>query len=157
MKRIIAIAFLLSLYTTAASAQDSVAAGGPAAQIKFINLDTTYDFGFVPAETVSQYTFEFKNTGTGNLVITDVHTELKYIKIQWPNKPIKHGKKGLITVSASPHEIGSFKDDLVITSNATAAPYPFLHISGAVIPSGDPGTPGSSSAPKSSKRAGRGN
>lgn len=150
MKQLFAITFLFSAFAVTTFAQDSTVMDK--AEIRFINLDTTYDFGYVPSQSTVQYRFEFKNTGKGNLVITNVHSELPYVKIQWPNKPVKHGKKGLIIVSVSPVEIGTFKDDLLVTSNATDSPYPFLHISGAIIPEGDQGTNGSSSAPKGGRR-----
>ena len=151
MKKFVAVCFLFSLCCTSLFAQDTTAKVVPDAQIKFVNLDSTYDFGFIPSETVTQYQFEIKNTGKGDLVITDIHCGLAIAKITWPHKPIKHGKKGIIAVSITPHEIGSFKDDMLITSNATDKPYPFIHISGAIIPQGDPGSPGNNAAPKKGK------
>ena len=120
----------------------------PSPQIKFTSLDTTYDFGDVPAQSVAQYKFEFKNTGKEDLIIKDAHCALPIARVTWPATPVRHGKKGIITVILTPLEIGTFKDDVYITSNATALPYPFLHISGAIIPEGDPGTSGTSSSPK---------
>jgi hypothetical protein len=153
MKRILILAFICFLSTAYSRAQQA----DPHATMKFINLDTTYDFGDVPMGMSAQYRFEFKNEGKDDLVITEAHCAIAGVKIAYPNKPVKHGRKGLITVSVPTQDIGSFKDDVYITSNASSAPYPFLHISGAVIPAGDPGAPPSSSAPKSAKRAARGN
>ncbi len=107
------------------------------AQIRFINKDSVYDFGSVSRDEPSAYQFEFKNTGQEVLIISNIKSDDSDIKIRWPNKPVRHGKKGLITVSYVPKPDagpGSFKTDLFITSNATKDPYPYLHVSGAIMP-----------------------
>ena len=86
------ITLLLSLITAMlcrANAQQG-------AQIRFINKDSVYDFGSVSRDEPTRYQFEFKNTGSENLIISNIKCDDSDIKIQWPYKPIKHGKKALI-------------------------------------------------------------
>jgi len=123
------------------------------AQIRFINKDSVYDFGDAGNAEASKYQFEFKNTGTAGLNITDIKCDNADLTFQWRRKTVKPGKKGIITVTYTPKagaDPGSFRNDVFITSNATDKPYPFLHISGAIMPSkGDAVQKGSSSGKQS--------
>ena len=106
-------------------------------KIRFINKDSVYDFGEISREEPAKYVFEFKNTGTDDLVITNISSIDSNLKLQWSHKPIKHGKKGLITVTWQPAPDagpGAFKDEVFITSNATTEPCSCLHISGVMMP-----------------------
>ena len=89
-------------------------------------------------------------------IITEMKSETGDFKFEWPNKPLKPHKKALIFITYKPKDptvVGSFKSDIYITSNATAKPYPFIHVSGTVLPS--KGGPASSKTPQAS-RGGRG-
>jgi len=123
--------FMFLMFATfVARAQDKAA-------IRFVNNDSLYDFGTIGKDEVSTYKFEFKNTGTAPLTISAATCDERRMNIQYPGKPVKPGKKGLITVRyvpAADDSPGSFKTDIYIASNATEAPYPFLHVSGAVMP-----------------------
>ena len=130
MKKIL-LFFLLSIWTYTYSIAQNMT------QIRFINKDTVYDFGEMSNQNNARYQFEFKNTGTEALIISDIKCDNSDLKFQWPGKPVKPGKKGVITVVYTPKagaESGSFKSDIIITSNATEQPYPFLHLSGAIVP-----------------------
>jgi hypothetical protein len=155
MKKHFAIICLFFLSLGKVFAQEQAApAAATAPQITFINQDTVYDFGGIPIGTVIENQFEIRNTGNVPLVITGMTCESANLKCKWPAKSIKPGKKGLITLSYSAHgDEGSFKDDVYITSNATHSPYPFIHITGAIIPAGGSYIP--SSTP-SKGRGGRG-
>lgn len=146
MKSILLILFCFSVHVYSAFAQEG-------AQIRFINKDSVYDFGNVNRDEPSSYQFEFKNTGHEALIITNIKSDDSDIKIRWPHKSVRHGKKGLIIVSYVPKPDagpGSFKSDLLITSNATKDPYPFLHVSGAIMPGH------SAPAQKAGKSSGKG-
>ena len=142
MKKTVFFLLLATFFCTAASAQEM-------AQISFVNKDTVYDFGLMHPGDNAVYKFEFKNTGKEYLIISNVKSDNNDLKIQWPGKAVKPGRKGLIVVTYSQkegEETSSFKNDIFITSNATQAPYPFLHVSGAVIPSRGDMSPASKSS-----------
>jgi len=143
--------------TVYAQDQPALTAGAvvTAPQLTFINNDTSYDFGGIPIGVVIDNQFEIRNTGTAPLIITAMKCESANISCKWPGKSIKPGKKGLITVSFAAHgDEGSFTNDIYITSNATTDPYPYIHIRGAIIPSGGSYIP--SSTPSNKGKGGRG-
>jgi len=124
--------------------------------IKFVNCDSVYDYGSIATGEEPRYQFEIKNTGDTALLITDMTSESGDFKFEYPQKPIKAHKKTLIFVTYSPKDptaVGSFKSEIFITSNATPKPYPFIRISGTVLPTKD-----ASATPKTqqSGRGGRG-
>ena len=125
-------------------------------KIKFVNRDSVYDYGSILSGDEPRYQFEIKNTGDTALLITDMTSETGDFKFEYPAKPLKPHKKELIFVTYLPKDptvLGSFKSDIFITSNATTAPYPFIHISGTVLPTKD-----ASATPRTpqSSRGGRG-
>ena len=154
MKKGFAFVCLFFLFLGNVLAQDQAAPVAAAPRLTFINGDTSYDFGGIPIGSVIENQFEIRNTGTAPLVIKGMTSESANITCKWPAKSIKPGKKGLITLSYTARgDEGSFKDDVFIASNATASPYPFIHITGAIIPAGGAYIP--SSTP-SKGRGGRG-
>jgi hypothetical protein len=53
----------------------------------------------------------------------------------WPKKPVKPGKRGVITILFTPkNELGSFQRDVYVSSNVSAGNYCLLQIKGAIIP-----------------------
>src|SRR5580692_5639214 len=116
---------LFTFFCAAGYAQDQAA-------ISFVNKDNVYDFGAIAIGDMPVYQFEIKNTGKEKLTITEIKSENTDLRFQWPHKPLKHGKKALIVVTYVPKDgagTGSFKNDVLITSNATPKPYPFIHVS----------------------------
>jgi hypothetical protein len=131
VKKILAFLLLFSLFCAAAPAQNMAVIG-------FVNKDSIYDFGPIKTGDEPLYEFEIKNTGDIPLIITGIKSKNGHIKFEWPEKAVKPNKKALISVTYNPKDpsvTGSFSSDVFITSNATPQPYPFIHISGIVIPS----------------------
>jgi hypothetical protein len=142
MKKLITILFAAFSFCISASAQtnnSTANAGGP--EFNFIN-GRVYDFGRRVINTKATYKFEFKNTGDQPLVITEMHSEKNEITsppykllINWPKEPIKPGKKGVISVTVvTQDDIGSFQNEIYVTSNATRDNFPLLLVGGAVVP-----------------------
>ena len=99
------------------------------------------------------YQFEIKNTGDTELVIADMTSETGDFKFECPKKPLKPHKKELIFITYTPKDptvVGSFKSAVLITSNATPQPYPFIHLSGTVLPTKD-----ASASPKTQQSGAR--
>ena len=124
--------------------------------VHFVNKDSVYDYGTIALGDEPRYQFEIKNTGDTELVIADMTSETGDFKFEFPKKPLKPHKKELIFITYTPKDptvVGSFKSAVLITSNATPQPYPFIHLSGTVLPTKD-----ASASPKTqqSGRGGRG-
>lgn len=83
-------AFLVSLFVLI-TAQVSAQA--------VMTFDTTrYDFGTVKAGDKAEYTFQFTNTGTSDIIIKEVKTTCFCTASKWPAKAIKPGERGSIFV-----------------------------------------------------------
>ena len=136
MKRIV-FTFFISLLWLHSDAQST-----DGAQFNFINNDRLHDLGGVNKNTTITYNVQFKNSGSSPLEISGMHYDTGKVKqppytvhIKWPSKPVKPGKKGVITVSfVSGEHIGSFDNVLYVTSNATITNYPLLYLAGAIVP-----------------------
>ena len=108
--------------------------------IKFINKDSVYDFGSIQTGGACEnpeYLFEIKNTGNAPLIITNIKSENHNLVFTWFHKAVKPGKKSSILVTYrvnAPAKTGSFNNDVLISSNATQQPYPFIHLRGTFIP-----------------------
>jgi len=136
--------FLFYNSTRAQQASDTALSNATGPKMTFVNNDTSYDFGGIPVGTVIENQFEIRNTGDAPLIITGMKCESGNLQCKWPGKSIKPGKKGMLTVTYTAHgDNGSFKNDIYITSNATASPYPFLHVTGAITPVGGSYAPSS--------------
>ena len=132
MKKLLLFILFLPLFCTPGYAQGKAA-------ISFVNRDSVYDFGGIALGTKARYQFEIKNTGDAPLTITDVKSETGAFKFKWSGKPVKPHKKTEIYVTYTPGEntdVGTFKTNVLITSNATPQPYPYIHLSGEVLPPG---------------------
>ncbi|MCM1376966.1 MAG: DUF1573 domain-containing protein [Clostridium sp.] len=101
--------------------------------IKF--SEQSYNFGTIKeANGPVSYTFEFINTGNGNLVIIDATAECGCTRPEYPKNPIAPGKKGKIKVTYNPAgRPGSF--DKVVTVRTNGSPKKVrLKIKGSVVP-----------------------
>ena len=104
---------------------------GKKAAIKF--TEDSYDFGTITEGEVVSHTFEFTNTGEGDLIITEAVTSCGCTVPEWPREPIAPGQKGKIEVkfnSAGKH--GLEKKTVTIVANTTP-PYTPINISSTVV------------------------
>jgi hypothetical protein len=67
-----------------------------ASEIEF--KETEYNFGVVIAGEKVSHSFVFKNTGTGNLVISNVKASCGCTVPKWPKEPVKPGETGIIEI-----------------------------------------------------------
>jgi len=65
---------------------------------KITFAETMHDFGTINEGDVVTYTFDFTNTGDGDLLITDAHAQCSCTVPEWPKDIIKPGGKGTIRV-----------------------------------------------------------
>ena len=106
------------------------APAGPTTKMTFKYLE--YDFGTVKDGTVVSHEYEFTNTGTEPLIISDAKASCGCTVPSWPKEPIQPGGKGAIKVQFdSKGKPGQQSKKVTITANTDPSPI-FLTIKGNV-------------------------
>jgi len=91
-----------------------------------------FDFGTIKQGDKVEHTFEFTNTGTEPLIISEAHGSCGCTVPEWPKEPIAKGKKGKIQVTFNSAGKLNMQDKTVtINSNASNSPV-VLHLKGNV-------------------------
>ena len=91
---------------------------GPATTVNFTK--PRHEFGEVLQNTTNKHTFEFTNTGTEPLVISNAKGSCGCTVPQWPREPIAPGASGDITVEFnSDKKTGKRNQQVTITANTT--------------------------------------
>ncbi len=147
MNPFFALAILLILLSSCSNQTDSDRLPGslinnpasmgkePQGKYPIISFDSTqFDFGKIIEGNEVSHTFNFKNTGTANLVITDVRASCGCTSPSWPKEIIKVGESNSIVLKYdSEDREGKFSKGVTVYCNA----YPnnvVLRIQGEVIP-----------------------
>jgi hypothetical protein len=96
---------------------------------------TDHDFGNIPeGKDTVWYEFEFKNTGSEPLYISDVRTSCDCTLAEWPKDPIQPGKSGVIRGGYKIEgKMGEFDKSIIIFANTTPATN-ILNIKGKIVP-----------------------
>ena len=107
----------------------------PKGEYPIISFDSTeFDFKSIKEGDVVSHQFNFKNTGTSNMVITDVRASCGCTSPSWPKEVIKPGESNSILVKYnSKDRVGNFNKGVTVYSNS----YPnsvTLRIQGVVYP-----------------------
>ena len=120
----VAVVFATSSVAFAQTAKTT----GPAMTFK----EETYNYGTVKAGTKVEHIFEFTNTGTEPLIISNAQGSCGCTVPEYPKQPIKKGEKASIKVSFdSTGRVGMQEKTVTISSNATGGPK-VLYIKGTV-------------------------
>jgi len=82
----------------------------------------SHDFGTIPQNVAATVEFEFKNTGTGALIISEAEGSCGCTVPEWPKAPIAPGKTGVIKVIYDAKKTGPFQKSVTITSNDPNSP-----------------------------------
>lgn len=90
------------------------------------------DYGQIEQGGNGERVFEFTNTGTAPLVITEVNSSCGCTIPSKPEKPIPPGKKGEIKVSYDTNIVGPIRKTITVYSNAEV-PAKSLKIKGKVF------------------------
>jgi len=106
-----------------------------AQKANIVFTESTFDFGTVSEEDGKvSHVFEFTNTGTADLVLTNVQASCGCTTPQWVREPVAPKQKGTITVTyAAAGRPGPFTKTITVTSNADKQ---VLIIKGTVTPRG---------------------
>ncbi len=128
MKKIFNLTFAVLLLFTAACSQNGENVSN--AEMTF-KEDLTFDFGKIAENSDGTHEFVFKNTGKDPLIITNVKSSCGCTVPTYPEKPIKKGETGKISVKYDTKRIGVFTKTITVYSNAKNSPVK-LHIKGEV-------------------------
>lgn len=104
-------------------------AQGTTAKIEF--KSETIDYGEIAKGSDGVRVFEFTNTGTAPLVISDVKSSCGCTIPKKPEEPIMPGKTGEIQVKYDTKRVGPIRKAITVTSNADT-PTKVLKIKGNV-------------------------
>jgi len=93
-----------------------------------------HDFGTVEEGQLATYEFEFTNTGSAPVILSDVRASCGCTTPSWPKEAIAPGAKGVIKAQYnSQGRPGTFNKTITVTSNSTE-PTKMLQIKGIVEP-----------------------
>jgi hypothetical protein len=123
MKKLIIVLFgLITCAFASVNAQSNQKTiDGP--QFKF-NGGDTWDFGIIPRGPIANHEFEFTNTGTQPIIITDVTPSCGCTGVDWVKSPVLPGQKGWIKLGLKTIEQhGVFDKEVYIMSNAVNIPH----------------------------------
>ena len=111
---------------------NSSSTGGKSNSITSIKFTKTeYDFGTIKMNSEAFTEFEFSNTGEKSLIITQVTTNCGCAEPEWPKKPIKSGKNGIIKIKYDTKYPGRFMKTISVFANIENQPVK-LEIKGTV-------------------------
>lgn len=124
MKRGLLLLFV-GLMAFSLNAQDTTA------KIEF--KDETIDYGEIAKNSDGVRVFEFTNTGSVPLVISNVKSSCGCTIPKKPDAPIMPGETGEIEVKYDTRRVGPIRKAITVTSNADT-PTKVLKIKGTVLP-----------------------
>lgn len=115
-----------------ATAENEVGTDGNVAVPVFTFEKEVHDFGTIVQGEKVAYSFKFKNTGKGDLIITDAKGSCGCTVPEWPKEPIAPGGEGKIdVVFNSEGKSGQQNKKITITAN-TVPSMTVLAINGVI-------------------------
>jgi len=87
----------------------------------------------IPYDSQEPFVFEFKNTGSTPLIITNVQTSCGCTTAEKPTEPIAKGKSSKIVVKYDTKRVGNFTKTITVTTNSPTEPTILLTIKGNVL------------------------
>ncbi len=81
-------------------------------------IRTEHDFGKIKQNIPVEADFEFRNPSMIPLVIISVEPQCGCTVADFPKEPVKHGKKGVVSVSFDAKSTGYFQKSIIVTTNA---------------------------------------
>jgi uncharacterized protein YbbK (DUF523 family) len=82
----------------------------------------TMDVGEIPQGTPKEIVFEFKNTGTSAVIITNVKPSCGCTAADYTKEPIAPGKVGYVKAIYNAAAAGAFMKNITVTTNAEETP-----------------------------------
>ena len=95
----------------------------PLTGAKIYFAETSFDFGEITQGDKVEHVFEFENTGTEPLILSDVRTTCGCTAPEWPREPVVPGEKSKIkVVFNSTGKMGMQNKVITVMSNAVNNP-----------------------------------
>ncbi len=127
------------LFVSALISQNANAQIVSGAKIEFSK--ETHDYGTVKYGADGTCTFDFTNTGTEPLIISNAKGSCGCTVPEWPKEPIAPGATGTIKVSYDTKRPGAISKSVTITCNDAAEPTKVIRITGNVLPAPEGAAP----------------
>ncbi len=110
---------LFAFFGLIAFAQDQKIFEEPADGPKIEFTEVSFDFGDITQGDVVEHVFEFKNTGTQPLILSNVRTTCGCTAPSWPREPIPPGESSKMTVKFNSRgKVGMQNKVVTIYSNS---------------------------------------
>ena len=93
---------------------------------------TEWNFGEITQGESVEYAFEFTNTGSEPLIITNAKGSCGCTVPSWPREPIAPGESGELKVKYDTKRIGLINKSVTIQSNAINEPTKIIRIKGEI-------------------------
>lgn len=122
MKKILSLFVALFAFVAVGYAQKGVT--------KFASQ--THDFGKIEQGKPATHMFEFKNTGTDPIIISDATASCGCTKPTWSREPIMPGKTGSVSATYNAAAMGPFNKSVTVTSNGETQSV-VLYLKGEVV------------------------
>ncbi|MGV3557191.1 DUF1573 domain-containing protein [Larkinella arboricola] len=122
MKKAFSLIVVFLAFATVSFAQKGV--------IKFTK--ESHDFGKVPQGTPVTHTFEFTNTGTDPVVISQATPSCGCTTPDWTKSAVMPGQKGFVKATYNAASMGSFNKNVTVVSNGERSSIP-LTLTGEVV------------------------
>ena len=127
---ILAVAFGLMSFTVKTSDPDPIVKTVTISPVSW--KSEMINLGEIPQGTPKSLDFEFKNTGTTDIIITNVKAACGCTATDYTKTPIKPGKSAKVTATYNAAAKGGFTKTVTVTTNAEEAPK-VLTFKGTVI------------------------
>lgn len=119
MKYIVSLLFVGFAFFASAQEEESEPLTGP----KIAFTETSHDFGDIVQGDRVEYIFQFENTGTEPLILSDVRTTCGCTAPEWPREPVAPGENAELKVMFnSTGKIGVQNKVITVMSNAVNSP-----------------------------------
>ncbi|MDR1739662.1 MAG: DUF1573 domain-containing protein [Bacteroidales bacterium] len=99
-------------------------------EIKFEKIE--HNYGTIQKGANGDCEFEFVNTGTEPLILSNVQASCGCTTPSWPREPIAPGQKGIIKVHYDTNRIGGINKSITVSSNSVKSERIVLRITGTV-------------------------
>jgi uncharacterized protein (DUF58 family) len=83
----------------------------------------SHDFGALSRGESRQAAFTVVNRGGAPLLLTDVRTTCRCLRIDWPRRPLAPGESGTITATFRSRDRGTFYREITVHTSASQQPY----------------------------------
>ncbi|MFQ5448156.1 MAG: DUF1573 domain-containing protein [Saprospiraceae bacterium] len=129
MKKVLSIFAFVALLSSLSFAQDTPPASGPVMTFE----QTEIDYGQIVQGADPLRVFNFTNTGTEPLIISNAKGSCGCTVPKWPKDPILPGETAKIEVRYDTNRIGPFQKTVTLTTNEATNKH-VLKIKGKVSP-----------------------